>query len=117
MTDSINIIGKKWWFIIFSGVIILPGIISLILWGLRLSIDFTGGSLIELKFQTDPANNQNIEEVIKNRNLDLVTVSKTRENSYLLRLKPIDKNQNILLQQDLNNKLGKVEELRFERSE
>jgi len=114
MTKSVDIIGKKWWFFIFSAVIILPGIISLVLWGLRLSIDFTGGSLIELKFQTDPANNQNIEEVIKNRNLDLVTVSKTRENSYLLRLKPIDKNQNILLQQDLNNKLGKVEELRFE---
>jgi len=109
-----DIIGKKWWFFIFSGLIIIPGIISLLLWGLRLSIDFTGGSLIELKFKNDSANKQTIEEVVKTEKLELVTITKTRENTYLLRLKPIDKDQNVKLQSELNQKLGQTDELRFE---
>lgn len=108
-----DIIGKKKWFFIFSGIIILPGIISLFLWGLRLSIDFTGGSLIELKFKNEPKRSQ-IEEVAKKQNLNIVTFIKTREQSYLLRLKPIDKNQNEKLKQELNKTVGDVEELRYE---
>jgi preprotein translocase subunit SecF len=39
-----NIIGKrKWWYTI-SLLLILPGLISLSIWGLRLGIDFKGGS-------------------------------------------------------------------------
>jgi len=113
MTDNIDLIGKKWWFFIFSGIIILPGLISLLLWGMKLSIDFTGGSLLELKFE-NPSDKQKIVEVIKNEKLDLVSISQTREKTYLLRLKPIDKNQNNKLQDGLNKEFGKVMELRFE---
>ena len=45
-----NIIGlRKWWFII-SGLIIIPGVIAMILWGFRLSVDFSGGTLLEITF-------------------------------------------------------------------
>lgn len=37
-------------FYIFSGVIILAGIISLCLWGLKPSIDFTGGTSLEVSY-------------------------------------------------------------------
>ena len=109
-----DLIGKKWWFFIFSGLIIIPGIISFLLWGLRLSIDFTGGSLVELKFKNRETPRQKIEEIIKNQNIQLVTLSQTREKTYLLRLKPIDKDQNDKLQEELGKKLGTVDELRFE---
>lgn len=109
-----DIIGKKWWFIIFSGLLIIPGIISLALWGLRLSIDFTGGSLVELKFSDEKVSGQRIEEVVKDSKLEIVSLSQTREKTYLLRLKPIDKNQNRTLQEELGKNLGKVEELRYE---
>src|SRR5215469_17928364 len=39
-----NIVGKRNWYFAFSLLIIIPGLISLFLWGLNLSIDFTGGS-------------------------------------------------------------------------
>lgn len=45
-----NIIGKKYWYFAFSLLIIIPGLISLILWGLNLSIDFTGGSQTTFSF-------------------------------------------------------------------
>lgn len=48
-----NIIGKrKLWFAI-STIAILPGMISLFLWGLKLGIDFTGGQEIEIEGNMD----------------------------------------------------------------
>lgn len=46
-----NLIAKRYYFFAFSMLIILPGVIALLLWGLNLSIDFTGGSLLDLHFE------------------------------------------------------------------
>lgn len=43
-----NIIGKKYWYFALSLLVILPGVFSLLTWGLDLSIDFTGGSEISV---------------------------------------------------------------------
>ena len=47
MTD---IVGKRYWYFALSLLVILPGMISLAVWGLPLSIDFTGGSKLEVRF-------------------------------------------------------------------
>jgi preprotein translocase subunit SecF len=47
-----NLIGKRYYYFLFSLVIIIPGLIGLALWGLPLSIDFNSGSLLEVKFQS-----------------------------------------------------------------
>ncbi|OGG18268.1 protein-export membrane protein SecF [Candidatus Gottesmanbacteria bacterium RIFCSPHIGHO2_02_FULL_40_24] len=111
-----DLIGKKWWFFIFSGIIIIPGIISLILWGLTFSIDFTGGSLLELKFteKNNQPDKSKLEKIIRENKLELVSLTQTGGNTYLVRLKPIDKDQNENFQKELNKQFGQVEELRFE---
>jgi preprotein translocase subunit SecF len=48
----IDIVGKRYWFFLVSLVIIIPGVIALLLWGLPLAIDFTGGSLLEVNFES-----------------------------------------------------------------
>ncbi len=48
----INIIGKRYYYFLFSLLIIIPGLIILIVNGLPLAIDFTGGSLIEVRFES-----------------------------------------------------------------
>lgn len=50
----INIVGKRYWYFAFSLILIIPGILALILWGLPLAIDFTGGSLLEVRFEDRP---------------------------------------------------------------
>ena len=45
-----NIIKFRYLYFAISLVVIVPGIIALILWGLPLGIDFTGGSLLEVQF-------------------------------------------------------------------
>jgi preprotein translocase subunit SecF len=53
---SINWLGKKWWFFGFSWILIMLGIIGYIMnpSGLTYGIDFTGGTIIYLKFKEKP---------------------------------------------------------------
>jgi preprotein translocase subunit SecF len=50
----INLLGKRYIFFAISLVVILPGLV-LALFGLPLSIDFTGGSLLEVSFESGQA--------------------------------------------------------------
>ena len=47
-----NLIGKRYFYFLLSLLIIFPGVIGLSLWGLPFSIDFTSGSMLEVKFQS-----------------------------------------------------------------
>ena len=45
-----NILSKRYWFFAFSLLLILPGLVVLLIKGMPLSIDFTGGTMVELQF-------------------------------------------------------------------
>jgi len=45
-----------WLYMLISALVVVPGTYSLIRWGLRLSIDFTGGTLVELKTDAKTVN-------------------------------------------------------------
>ncbi len=45
-----NLIKYRYLYFGISLLVIIPGVIALIIWGLPLGIDFTGGSLLEVKF-------------------------------------------------------------------
>ncbi|MBI2195907.1 MAG: protein translocase subunit SecF [Candidatus Levybacteria bacterium] len=45
-----DIIGRKYIYFAISLLVMVPGLIALMLWGLNLSIDFTGGSRLALSF-------------------------------------------------------------------
>lgn len=113
---NMDILGKKWLFFIFSGIIIIPGIISLLMWGVKPAIDFTGGTLLELKVKSGKVKvtNGKIREVVESRNIELASIQDSGENTYLLRMKPIDKDKNEQLQQRLAEEFGQIEELRYE---
>jgi preprotein translocase subunit SecF len=56
-----NIIGKRYWFFGLSLLIIVPGLIALAMGGLKPSIDFTGGTILEIRFNSGSA--PSIDEV------------------------------------------------------
>ena len=45
-----DIIGKRYWWFALSLLILIPGLISIAAQGFNLGIDFTGGTLLDLKF-------------------------------------------------------------------
>jgi preprotein translocase SecF subunit len=49
-----DIVGKRRWYYLFSLLITVPGIIFILLGGLKPSIDFTGGTVWQVRFLDDP---------------------------------------------------------------
>ncbi|MBI3522722.1 MAG: protein translocase subunit SecF [Chloroflexi bacterium] len=45
---------RKWWYFLASGLIIVPGVIFLLLGGLKPGIEFKGGSLLDARFDSAP---------------------------------------------------------------
>ena len=90
----LDIIGKKKWYFAFSLLIIIPGLISLILWGLKLSIDFTGGSRMTFAFPQSVNEQQiaKVREVFEKKNIEIETLQPSEER-IILRTKPIDEKQ------------------------
>jgi preprotein translocase subunit SecF len=50
-----DIVGKRRWFFIFSAVITVPGLIFVLLGGLKPSVDFTGGTVWQVRYASNPA--------------------------------------------------------------
>ena len=79
---------KKIYFLI-SAFFLIPGLISLILFGLKPAIDFTGGSLLEFQFidEVKAEKTQQKEEVIvaeATKILETVTQEAPKKPRYLL---------------------------------
>ncbi|HZU31316.1 MAG TPA: protein translocase subunit SecF [Candidatus Angelobacter sp.] len=54
---NIDFLGKKWYFLSFSLIFSVAGILSMLFWhGIPLGVDFRGGTLVYVKF-VDPPNN------------------------------------------------------------
>lgn len=51
----LNILGKRYYFFALSLLIIVPGLVILLVKGMPLSIDFKGGTLLEVEFTSAPA--------------------------------------------------------------
>lgn len=85
----VNFMKYKWVYFAISLLVLIPGVFSLIRYGLRLSIDFTGGTLLEIQ-----TSSKNFSEIAANQNLELSSTQSSADNTYLLRFKKLDKDQN-----------------------
>ena len=82
---------RKIWFA-FSLILISASIAALSVWGLKLGIDFTGGTLMELSFEEKTLNSQEIKDTLKDLNLGEINVQFSNDDSVLLRFKDVDEN-------------------------
>jgi preprotein translocase subunit SecF len=106
----VNIIKYRKFYFIFSGLLFAVSFFSLILWGLKLGIDFTGGSLLEIEFKSQAPSAQAIQDKLKPLNLGEINIQPTGERGVILRFKSVDE----LTHQSILSSMGEVEEKRFE---
>ncbi|OGY22978.1 MAG: protein-export membrane protein SecF [Candidatus Woykebacteria bacterium RBG_13_40_15] len=109
----IDIAGKKFWYFGFSLLVIIPGLVALVLWGLNLGVDFTGGTLLELKF-SQSVSKENLEKTIKTTGVEVASIASTESKTYLVRTKPLDENSRKSIIASSQNKFGNVEQVSIE---
>lgn len=78
----INIVGKrKLWFVI-SFILVVPGTIALIFWGLKPGIDFTGGQEMEV---SGKATQEELRDIVAKAGVKEITVTTSGESNLLVR--------------------------------
>lgn len=112
----INLMRFKYLFFAISLLAILPGLISLLLFGLRPSIDFTGGTLLELQGSSLKSQNDvsKVKEIFAKDKVEVATVQSTGIGTYLFRTKSIEPKQKDKLLKDINLKFPGTKDIRFE---
>lgn len=108
----LNIIKHKNIFFLISGLVIIPGIISLILWGMRPGIDFTGGTLLELSVKD--AQKEDVKKIFEGQKIEVGSIQDTGTQTYLFRSKPISNEQHQKLLTEIKKAYPGAQETRFE---
>ncbi len=107
----------RWLFFGISLVVIIPGLISLATNGLRPGIDFTGGSLLEIRVD-DPSRTQALSSTAIPETLsttyEVVSVQSSGNNQLVIKGKVIDNQTKDVVLAQLVELMGPVTELRFE---
>jgi preprotein translocase subunit SecF len=99
-------------FYIISLLIIIPGLVSLVMNGLNLGIDFTGGSIVQVQMDSSVQSAQ-VRSVLKEIGMDRADVSKSG-NQFLIRTTELDQEQTRQLLNALESKFKNVEFLSAE---
>lgn len=109
-----DIIGRKNWFFLLSGIVIIPGLISLFLFGLKLSIDFTGGTRIELGYlASNQPDKKKLEKVFTDNKIKVHSLQFT-QNTISIKTDQIDQNKKNKLITDLKTVYPKITEKSFD---
>lgn len=84
-----NILRYKYIFLSFSGLLVLASITAISVWGLRLGIDFTGGSLMEVEFANEPPTTPLLAGQLEPL-VGTVSVQPTGDKGVILRFRHVD---------------------------
>jgi preprotein translocase subunit SecF len=85
---TFDFVARRHWFYVLSLILILPGVISLVLpGGLRPGIDFTSGTIMTLKFQSDPGQEQ-LRDAFAALGHPEAVVQHSDEGTYVVRTLP-----------------------------
>ena len=102
----------KLWLTI-SGLILLFGIISLSVYGLRLGIDFKGGTAVELQFNESFDINK-VKAVLDQERLNNSQLQTAENNSLIIKTQALDKPQQDKLLADIKSQVGDYKETRLD---
>jgi preprotein translocase subunit SecF len=92
-----DVIGKRRWFFLFSAILTIPGLIFIVLTpltngaaGLQFSIDYTGGTNWEIRFERDGVTADQIKAVLAKKGVTDATVVATSGGFYEIRTRQVD---------------------------
>ncbi len=104
---------RRLWLSLSSGFIVAGLIAMAISWAtlgspLRLGIDFTGGTLLQMRFPSAQLvpDTAKVREALEKKNLAGSIIQKSGEEEILVRTKPLEQAERLALQEELKKDLG-----------
>lgn len=113
MKKQLNIIGHRRIFVFIAVFLVLISLISIFVFGFRTAIEFSGGTMWQIKFDNPKIANQEISDLLKIQNVNAV-VTQESSGDFILRLPETSESEHQKLIGNIKEKLGNFEELRFE---
>ncbi|MDP3245153.1 MAG: protein translocase subunit SecF [bacterium] len=101
---------RKIWFA-FSGTLFILSVAALIAWGLKAGVDFTGGTLLEIKFKNTPERAQ-LQDTLRAANVES-QIQLSNTGSVIIRSSTISEEQHQNVISKLEEKFGELNEERF----
>ena len=103
------------WYVL-SGIMIGVSIFALVAFGLKQGIEFTGGTLMAVRFEQDRPSAADASDALSQAVPDLgsITAQPAGDKDMQFRYKSVTEEQHQVLLKALNDKYGKVDELRFD---
>ncbi|MFA6271509.1 MAG: protein translocase subunit SecF [Patescibacteria group bacterium] len=109
-----NILGtRKIWYSI-STVLVATSIVFIAMGGLKLGIDFSGGSLLQVQFDGSRPSAQEIQTSLEEFSLGDIVVQPVKDKDILIRMKTIENDARVQILTKLNENYGTVNEMSFE---
>lgn len=107
-----NIMKLRPLFLVISIILLISSVLSIIFWGFKPSIDFTGGAVWELN--STKINEDNFKEVFSQNQIELKEVNNLGNNNYSLKFIDITLTQKETLNNSLKEIDTDIKELKFE---
>lgn len=104
---------RKIWFA-FSGTLIVLSIAALAIWGLKLGIDFSGGSLLELQFSGEVPASAEFAGIFEDLGIAHPLVQSSGQQGVVLRFQPVVEEVHQSLIDALAERYEGVSEVRFD---
>jgi len=109
-----NIISKRKYFYVFSGTLVILSIISLSAWGLKYGLDFTGGTLMEVKSEKSKVESGELKNALKEVGIEDAVVTPAQNNSFLIRYGNSDEEKNKAVLAKLKEKFPEIQNTRLD---
>ena len=106
----LDFVGKRFWYFLLSAIIIVPGVISLILFRLEPGLDFSGGATGLFTFQEEVEKSE-LDQAVVNLGYEDARVDYLEErNSFLIKTPPLSIEEGDKLIESLVSEFGPLKE-------
>ena len=107
-----DIVGKRFWFFLISAGVILIGIISLVVFPLKLGIEFGSGSMMMVSFEREVELSQ-LKQELASLGYGSAIVQRSGEGDFFIRTRELTGEDKTQLESDLAAELGQFKEMEF----
>ena len=107
-----DIVGKRFWFFLISGMVILVAIISLVTFGLKFGIEFSSGAIVTVSFEQE-VDQDDLKQELAGLGHANALIQHTSGGDFLIRTHELTSEDKTNLEDALADKFGHLSETEF----